>query len=244
MKLVHVSFLLPLLLISCNAKSEQKSNESAQNTFEQSSTIVDGNQQLGISAKNIDIKGIFLLLPDNVFPETTITVAQRKELLKYIGKEKAYSISKTPIDVCDLKNGYLSLTGMQFGWEMCYWNLKDGRKLVAINDLTESGSKIRTFFYQNGKLTEDPNYQLGGNQNYKSNDFIDVSQLSSNARKFAEKQFAKGDYLIYYQLPQKGTSITVSIDSDQLMDNNESYEIPGEATKKVILKWINEKWVR
>ncbi len=244
MKLVHAVFILPIFLISCNAKSEQKSNESIQKALEQPVTKVDENQGSNISSRNIDIKGIFVLLPENVFPEAHTTVAKRKELLKLIGDEKAYKISPTPIDICDVKNGYLSLTGMQFGWEMCYWNLKDGRKLVAINNGTETGSQVRVFFYQNGKLTEDPNYRFGGNQNYTLNDFIDVSQLKQNTRKFAEKQFAKANYLIYYQLPQKGTSLTVSIDTDQLMDNNESYEIPYEASKEVTLKWVNEKWVK
>ena len=183
-------------------------------------------------ATKVNIKEIFLLLPDDVFPIEKISVANRKLMLNNIGSEDAYDISTTPIDVCDVKNGYLSLTGMETGWEMCYWNLKDGRKLVAVNNKAESGSEIRIFFYQNGKLTEDADYQLGGNQNYELTDFIDVSKLSSDTRKFAEKQFAKANYLIYYQLPQKGTSLTVSIDTDQLMDNNEVYEIPYEATKK------------
>lgn len=244
MKLLNYAFLVCILQISCNTKQEQRSNESIQITLEQSITIVNENQEPNISDKNIDIKDIFLLLPEDVFPEIPTTVTQRKELLKFIGKEKAFDISPTPIGLCDVKNGYLSLTGMQFGWEMCYWNLKDSRKMVAINEGTESGSEVRVFFYQNEKLTEDTNYQLGGNQNYIFTDFIDVSQLSADARKLAEQQFAKGDYLIYYQLPQNGTFLTVRIDVNQLMDYNESYEIPYEASKKVILKWVKEKWVK
>lgn len=244
MKLTFFIFLLSMLQVSCNEKQEQNSNKSTQNALEQSATSTNENQEPGISDKAIDIKAIFVLLPEDVFPEVPTTVAQRKELLKCIGEEKAFEISPTPIAVCDVKNGYLSLTGMQFGWEMCYWNLKDGRKLVALNNGTESGSEIRIFFYQNGKLTEDTDYQLGGNQNYILSDFIDVSQLSADARKFAVQQFAKGDYLIYYQLPQKGTSLTVRIDANQLMDYNESYEIPFEASKEVMLKWKNEKWLK
>ena len=36
------------------------------------------------------------------------------------------------IKVCDYKNGYLSLElENQSKWEMCYWNLKNGNKLIA-----------------------------------------------------------------------------------------------------------------
>lgn len=233
-------YLIALLALLFSCKSE-KQKDTAAETFgiDEQAEIAEETTD----ATAVNIKDIFLLLPDDAFPEA-ISVANRKLLLNKIGEDKAYDISPTPIDVCDVKNGYLSLTGMQFRWEMCYWNLKDGRKLVAMNNNTESGSEIRTFFYHNGKLTEDPNYRLGGNQNYKLTDFINVSQLSPDTRKFAEKQFAKGDYIVYYQLPQKGTSLKLNIDTYQLMDYDEAHEISNEATKEVTLKWNNEKWER
>ncbi len=236
------AYLLILLSLALACKGESQKNTETE-------TFVSVKQENENAAEvpdvtPVNIKDIFLLLPDDAFPMEGISLANRKGLLNYIGDDKAYDISPTPIDVCDVKNGFLSLTGMQYGWEMCYWNLKDARKLVAVNSGTESGSEIRTFFYQNGELTEDHNYQLGGNQIFTLSDFVDVSQLSSNTRKYAEQQFAKGAYSLYYQLPQKGTSLTVTIDTYQLMENNENYEIPYEATKKVVLKWINEKWVK
>ena len=235
-------YLLAILILFLAFKGEKQKNTTAEplGTVEQSNEVF----QETTDTTNVNIKDIFLLLPENVFPKVPITLAQRKELLECIGEEGASEIYTFPIKVCDVKNGYLSLTGMQFGWEMCYWNLNDGRKLVAVNNNTESGSEIRIFFYQNGKLSEDHNYQLGGNQNYKLTDFIDVPQLSSNIRKLAEEQFAKGDYSIYYQLPQEGTSLILSVDDRQLLDYHETYEIPYEATKYLILKWKNEKWVR
>lgn len=195
--------------------------------------------------KNVNIKDIFLLLADDALPMEAISIANRKLLLSHIGEEKAFDISPTPILVCDVKNGYLSLGGMQFGWEMSYWNMQDGRKLVAINKGTEAGSEIRVFFYQNGTLTETTNYQLGGQQNYTLNDFIDVEQLSSGARKYAQQQFDQGAYALYYQLPQQGTSLTVGIDGYQFMlDYDDGFEMPDAAIKSVILKWKNEKWTR
>ncbi len=195
--------------------------------------------------KNVNIKDIFLLLPDDAFPLEGISIAHRKLLLKHIGEEQAFDISPTPVDVCDVKNGFLSLNGMQFGWEMSYWNMQDGRKLVAINKGTETGSYIRVFFYQNGALSEDQNDQWGAQQNYILSDFIDVAQLPSAVQTFAQQQFSKGAYSLYYQLPQKGTSLTVDIDAYLFMlDYDEEFEIPDEAVKSVTLKWKNEKWQR
>lgn len=235
------AYMVILLTIALACKGEiQKSNE-AENTSTVEQAEIGGETT---DATAVNIKDIFLLLPNDALPMDGISVANRKLLLNNIGGEGAWDISSTPIDVCDVKNGYLSLTGMETGWEMCYWNLKDDRKLVAVNDKAETGSEIRIFFYQNGKLTEDASYQLGGNQSYQLNDFIDVSQLSPNTRKFAEKQFAKGDYHIYYQLPQSGTSLILNIDTEQLVDYNEAYEISFEAIKDLVIKWKNEQWER
>ena len=238
-----VRFFLPSLLVFLfGCTDESQHNVSA--------TVVDavahGNNITAdaSSTSAVNLKDIFLLLPDDVFPLEAISTAKRKQLLKHIGEDSAFDISPTPIDIYDVKNGYLNLTGMQFGWEMSYWNLQDGRKLVAINNGTESGSEIREFFYQKGMLTEDPNYQLGGQQNYNLSDFIDIAQLSPENRKFALQQFTKGAYHLYYQLPQKGTSLKVSLDADRLLGYAEVDGIPDEAIKYVTLKWNNEKWER
>ena len=168
------------------------------------------------------------MLPDDVFPD-------------YVPQDDIEA-KESHINECDYKNGYISLGGGQFGWEMCYWNLKDGRKLVAVNSDTETGSIIRTFFYDKGKLREDKNYKLGGNQTYKLEDFVEISQLAPDIVKKAREAFDEGKYNLFYQLPQKGTSIKVLLDEYSL---TESYDdIPYEAQKTVIIKWVNEKWVK
>ena len=136
----------------------------------------------------------------------------------------------------------MNLSGMQYDWEVSYWNLKDERKLVIVNHGTESGSVLSYFFYENGKLKEDINYNAIKNIAWKADDFIYLSKLNPNSRKIVEKKFAKADYTLYYKLPQKGTSIQVALDTYALMDNSETNEIPSEATKEVTLKWKNEKW--
>ena len=228
------------LFLACRGEKQKNNASNTLTSMEQESELIEGKT----ATPAVNIKDIFLLLPEDVFPMEAISVSNRKLLLKNIGTEIAYEISPTPIEICDVRNGFLSLAGMQYGWEMCYWNLKDGRKLVAINDLTESGSKIRIFFHQNGKLTEDTNYRLGGNQTFQLTDFVDVSKLETDIRKVAEKQFANGDYIIFYHLPQKGTSLTLNLDTEHLMEYNNDLYIKDGVTKEVIIKWENEKWKR
>ena len=238
MKTKYYLLVVLTLLFACQAESQKSANAQTSDSMRQENKDVTEDSDVS----KVNIKDIFLLLPDDVFPLEEINIEKRELLLKHIAEDKAYDISPTPIDICDVKNGFLCLTGMQFGWEMCYWNLKDGRKLVAVNCGSETGSDIRIFFYQNAKLTEDHNYQLGGNQKYTLTDFMDVSKLSSDTRKFAEQQFAKGAYHLYYELPRKGTSIKISMDVNEMTDNPEDYDIFYEASKDVILKWENEKW--
>jgi len=231
--------VLLILLFACKGESKINKTESLL-TIGQKTQLVEET----VNLKLINIKDIFLLLPNDVFPVEEISKENRALLLKHIGEDKAFDISSTPIGVCDVKNGYLNLTGSQYDWEMCYWNLKDGGKLVAVNNSTETGSIIRIFFYDNSKLTEDYNYKLGGEQDYQLNDFFDVSKLSSQSRRYAEQQFTNDAYHLYYQLPQNGTSIIISIDIDELMDKDENYDVFYEARKDVILYWKNEKWER
>ena len=244
MKLIPFVLLLPILLISWNVKLDQNSNKSTQNVLEQSSTIANESQEPGLSGSSINIKDIFLLLPENVFPEVPTTVAQREELLKCIGEEKALEISPTPIGVCDVRNGYLNLTGMQYDWEVSYWNLKDNRKLIIVNHGKESGSILNYFFYENGKLNEDLNYDAIRNMTFKADDFIRLSELNPNMQNEVEQKFASASYTFYYRLPKKRTSIQVVLDTDALMDYSTTNEIPYEASKEVILKWENETWVK
>ena len=233
-------FILVVFFVACKGESNKNTNAKSLHTMGQETELVDDIA----NAKPVNIKDIFLLLPNDVFLVEEISKENRALLLNHVGEDKAFDISLTPIGVCDIKNGYLNLTGSQYDWEMCYWNIKDGGKLVATNNSTEKGSEIRVFFYDDGKLTEDYNSILGGEQDYKLTDFIDISQLSSKSLEYAEQQFMNGTYHLYYQLPQNATSITISIDIDELVDHDENYDDFYEASKNVILKWENEEWKR
>ena len=181
-----------------------------------------------MAQQKVNVKTLFHLFPADVFPE-------------YVPQDDKQA-KESHISVCDYKNGYLELGGGQFTCEMCYWNLKDGRKLIAVNRHTEYGSVIRTFFHKKDKLTEDKNYKLGGEQTYKLNDFVDVSQLAPDVFAKVKEAFAKGEYNLYYGLPQKGTSLKVWLDTYSLVEDYDA--IPYEAQKQVTIKWVNEKWVK
>ncbi|MDY0102317.1 MAG: hypothetical protein RBS07_05225 [Lentimicrobium sp.] len=240
MKTKYYLLVVLTLLFACQGESQKSASAETSDSMRQENKVVTEASD----ASKVNIKDIFLLLPDDVFPLEEINIEKRELLLKHIGEDKAYDISPTPIGVCDVKNGYLNLTGMQFGWEMCYWNLKDGRKLVIVNQGTESGSILNYFFYENGKLIEDLNFDGISNIYWKADDFIHLSELNLNTRKEVEQKFARAEYILYYKLPQKGTSIQVTLDTYALMDYSETNEISEAATKEVTLKWENEKWVK
>lgn len=187
-----------------------------------------GSAQQCVFQQKVNIKTLFWMLPADALPEY-IDISDRDALEELIL-------------VRDLQNGYLEIGGAQFTWEMCYWNLKDGRKLVAVNKNTVYGSVIRTFFYEKGKLKEKSDYKLGGEQTYILEDFVDVSQLDSDVLTKAREAFSRGDYNLYFGLPQEGTSLKVWLDEYSLMEQYDA--IPYEAQKQVVLKWENEKWVK
>jgi hypothetical protein len=114
--------------------------------------------------------------------------------------------------------------------------------LVATNDQTDFGSTIHIFFYENGQLIEDVNYKLGDEQTYELEDLVDISQLRPEVLEQAKAAFETGNYKLYFELPQKGTSLTLWLSVYSLM--GEHYAIPEEALKKVTIKWENEEWVR
>ena len=178
--------------------------------------------------QQVNIKTLFWMLPADAFPE--YVPQDDKE-----GKE-------SHISVCDYRNGYLELGGGQFIWEMCYWNLKDGRKLVAVNRNYETGPELRFFYYENGKLREDADYNIWENIFIKLEDFIDLSLLKPDIVEELRKNVESLKYMFYYQLPQKGTSLKILIDRESLIEDFET--IPYEACKELTIRWVIEKWIK
>jgi len=96
------------------------------------------------------------------------------------------------ITVCDDENRYLRLEFEdQSYWEMCYWELKDGNKLIAVSNYI-----TYTFFlYSNGKLTLTTEFG--------------IEEINSNMYdSFAMNPY---DNWARVHLPRHGTSIYLSI---------------------------------
>ena len=215
---------------------------------------------VGITAQNnkqtnkkINIKDIFLMLPDKAFEHPDFTLEKRKKMLKTIGQRpdtdvQNYNGTYAYIDVCDERNGYLSafyyfLEGYKY--EICYWNLKNGQKLVAVNK-DEGHGDVNFYWYKDGKLTEDPYYcpVCGGDLN----DFFETSHLNAKEKKILQNLFEKR-IVFQYVLPRKGTSIEKRIGFIPFdMEYESMFEDAGLKEEKIrykhiIFKWINEEWV-
>ncbi|WP_299122062.1 hypothetical protein [uncultured Tenacibaculum sp.] len=86
------------------------------------------------------IADFFIMVPDSSM--MNLSKEKRKQILRYssdnLTKEDAYkdlrdSKNLYAFDIFDKKNGYLRMIGAFEGQvQMCYWNLKNGNKLIAI----------------------------------------------------------------------------------------------------------------
>ncbi|TLX76038.1 hypothetical protein E9993_07460 [Labilibacter sediminis] len=89
---------------------------------------------LSISSFSQTLFDIFLKLPEHVAIET---ISKRKQMIaRYIEGEQYVDTKKRIylyLDVVDHRNGYMSYAGAYEGtWSMCYWNLENDTKLVAV----------------------------------------------------------------------------------------------------------------
>jgi hypothetical protein len=181
----------------------------------------------GNTQQEVNVKTLFDMLPYDALPEhVALGELDRDE---YICE-------------CDYENGYLELAGGHYEWQMCYWNLNDGRKLVAVNQGFETGPRLLFFYYEEGELREDGDYSLWEDITINLEDFIDVSQLHPDIIDDLREHVESLKYILYYQLPQEGTAIKVHIDYEEVIEDFES--IPYEAFKELTLTWIDEKWVK
>ena len=84
--------------------------------------------------KEVDVKALFDLMPAEAFIMTDWETPA--ELEEYV-------------TVCDNENRYLRLEFEdQVTWEMCYWDLKDGNKLIAVSYV----GGFSYYLYSNGEI--------------------------------------------------------------------------------------------
>lgn len=204
--------------------------------------------------KKVGIKEFFLMLPESAFSNDNgdFSLQNRKKMLKTIGQRtsvKNYNETYSYIDVCDPQNGYLSAfydTLEGYKYQICYWNLKDGRKLVAINK-HEGFGKLKFYLYEEGKLKDGSSYAPDIN-NIQMTDFFDTSRLNAKEKKNLQSIF-KEKLVFQYVLPRKGKSIEMSVGSIPYHMDYETMFDEADLTgkyelKHIVFKWVNEKWVK
>ncbi len=91
-----------------------------------------------IESRSQTLFDIFLELPDSAIYGTPDDARQimvsgyRTSDFSNVEEKEIYLL----IDTADHKNGYMSMSGgLECLWEMCYWNMDKGSKLVAVNSL-------------------------------------------------------------------------------------------------------------
>ena len=95
MKTKYYLLVVLTLLFACTGESQKSANAETSDSMRQENK--DATEDY--DASKVNIKDIFLLLPDDAFPIEGISLANRKLLLNHIGDEKGYDISPTPIEI-------------------------------------------------------------------------------------------------------------------------------------------------
>jgi hypothetical protein len=141
--------------------------------------IAAGATSCANTQKEVDVKTLFDLMPSEAF--ILLPADTPAELEQYIA-------------ICDSENGYLRLEFEdQSYWEMCYWELNEGGKLVAV-----SGIGAHSFYlYNNGEL--------------KSTTDFGITEME----RAIENSLAMNPYdnWVYFYLPRYGTSVYLSVNS-------------------------------
>ncbi len=197
---------------------------------------------VNLSGFSQTIVDFFETVPDSSI--LRLTKEQRKEIVKYSidnkSEEDAYKdLSNNQIhyafDIIDVKNGYLRLIGAFEGHiQMCYWNLKNGNKLISIYfEGCGPVCYIEQFdFYEyNGKNFEPIDWHIIIPEVY--NDFF-VDQKSDI------EEMKKKDILatLLFDLPRTGKNIIAKWGNE---DSQETYKKYGLGDRMILI-WDDGKF--
>ena len=78
-----------VLVFACRSKSNENIKAESLLTMGQEIQLLEET----VNDKSVNIKDIFLLLPDDVFPVEEISKEDRSLLINHIGEDKAFGIS-------------------------------------------------------------------------------------------------------------------------------------------------------
>ena len=133
--------------------------------------------------KEVDVKALFSLMPAEAFIMTDGDTPA--ELEEYMA-------------VCDNENRYLRLEFEdQVTWEMCYWDLKDGNKLIAVSYV----EGFSYYLYSNGEINFTTDF--GVEEMYRS----------------VENSIAMNPYdnWIDFYVPRHGTTVYISVNRQDFL---------------------------
>ncbi|MBB6276249.1 hypothetical protein [Porphyromonas circumdentaria] len=208
-------------------------------------------QNRGASGKKTSIKEIFLMLPDDAL-DNRLPQKERKRMLTTIGqrpefKEENEDSNYTYIEVCDERNGYMSVFYYYpegYKYEICYWNLKDGKKLVAVNQYAGFGD-VTFYLYEAGKLRLAPSY-APETKKVQVEDFFDTSLLNKKEKELLTELFNKR-VVFEFSLPRRGTTIEMHLGSIPFDMEYETMFLDAGFEDKlqykhVLFEWVNQTW--
>jgi|GEM_PF-1748009 hypothetical protein len=191
-----------------------------------------------------NIIDFFQELPDTAIRQ--LTKEQRKKIVKYsldnnsyddaiedLKKEgNSYAFSKV-----DIQNGFLEMVGYFEGFfQMCYWNLNNGEKLIAVY---EQGSgpigyvEHFAFFIFNGKEYQPVNIN-DIIPNIEQDFFRD--NYESNKKKMEKDEVVAS---LLFELPRQGKNIVVKWGNKETQETYQKYNIVGN---RMDLIWNDGKF--
>lgn len=196
---------------------------------------------VNLSGFSQTIVDFFETVPDSSI--LGLTKEQRKEIVKYSidnkSEKDAYKdLSDNQIhyafDIIDTENGYLRLIGAFEGHiQMCYWNLKNGNKLISIYfEGCGPVCYIEQFdFYEyNGKDFKPIDWHIIIPEVY--NDFI---AQNSNIEEMKQKDILA---TLLFDLPRTGKNIIAKWGNE---DSQETYKKYGLGDRMILI-WADGKF--
>jgi len=186
-----------------------------------------------------DIVYFFQNLPDSSL--LGLSKDERKKIIKYASESKPYENEGNfyTIEVLDKKNGYLEMNTFGANVKLCYWNMKNGTKLIA--SYIESCGPVCFFTQFNFHVFNGKTYKLLNRDDVLPKEL--VSYFFKENHKEKMQQLIENDILLMlsFELPRKGLNIIVKFGVEESPEILEKYGIIGN---KMELIWKDGKFTK
>lgn len=161
-----------------------------------------------------------------------LSIEERQQMIDNYNAENEERISSNMLALnnYDLSNGYISMNGIFEGhWEMCYWNISTGEKLVGVTE-SGCGPACMTIFF---------NFYLYSDKELKPVKTEDIIPEITVKHFLKEGESLEIESLeLTYYLPQKGKNITVAENWDL---REYDYDLSVLKGQYIELKWNDGK---